>query len=214
MAVLVPDRLAQTGERPSGLERGQYWFACLFVTGWSGVLAVGLHHQFTTGEQPCPLAMLQRTFMVLAVLGAAYIVRRGLSGGLSSRDYMTGWGLVLVACVAGSLVAWRQTMLHILPGDEGYGSAVLGLHLYVWALILFQLSVVAVGCAMTVAHRVDGERLPVRGAGLRFGWFALVVAGLVIVVNLVTVFLLEGFHLTLPGDPERWQFFYDVGLLG
>ena len=31
----------------------------------------------------------------------------------------------------------RQVLLHILPGDPGYGGEVLGLHLYSWAFIVF-----------------------------------------------------------------------------
>lgn len=214
MAVLVRDRLAETGELPSPLEKAQYWFACAFVIGWSAVLCGGFYFQFARGEQPCPLCMLQRMFMVLALLGAAYVVRRGLAGRITGRDYMTGWGMALVACVAGSFTAWRQTMLHILPGDEGYGGEVFGLHLYVWAWILFQASVVAVGLVLMFAHRTAGDRVDTYGFGYRLGWFALCFAGTVIAANVVAALLLEGFHLTLPDDPERFQFFYDLRIRG
>jgi disulfide bond formation protein DsbB len=213
MALLNPDRLAQTGELPSAVERVQYWFACVFVIGWTGVLCGGFWFQFAKWEYPCPLCILQRMFMMLALLGAAYIVRRGLSGEIFRRDYLMGWGVSLVACIAGSFASWRQTMLHILPGDEGYGSPVLGLHLYVWAWILFQASVVGIGLVMMFAHSTAGRRMPVRGPGFRLGWFALVFAGAVIAANVVAVFLLEGFHPFLPDDPQRYEFFYDLNIL-
>ncbi|MEI5098382.1 disulfide bond formation protein B [Streptomyces sp. PmtG] len=203
--------LAEHG--PSGtLGQVQYWFACFFAVGWTGVVCGGLAVQFGGWEYPCPLCVVQRMFMLLAALGAAYIVRKGISGRVRGRDYMTGWGLALVACIAGGFASWRQTMLHILPGDNGYGDPVLGLHLYVWAWILFMASVVAVGIVMAFAHLTAGEEIagpPQRAAGkLVLGFL-----GLVIAVNLVAVFLLEGFHWFLPDDPQRYQFFYDVHLL-
>ncbi|MFX4293214.1 disulfide bond formation protein B [Streptomyces bohaiensis] len=214
MAVLIPDRLAQTGERPAALETGQYWFACCFVLGWSGALAAGLYYQFATGHLPCALSVLQRVFMVLALLAAAQIVRRGLAGGLSSRDHMRAWGMALVACVGGALVAGRQTMLHVIPGDPGFAGRVLGLHLYVWALLLFLAAILVLGLVMTVAHRTGEAPGPVRGAAQRTGWFVLVVAGAVIAACVVVTFAQQGFHARIPGDPDRYRLFYDLRLKG
>lgn len=212
-ALLRPDRLAETGDLPPALGRAQYWFACLFVIGWSLVLCGGFFFQFAKGEYPCPLCMLQRMFMVLALLGPAGIIRSGLDGEIRGRDYMMGWGLALVACVAGSVASWRQTMLHILPGDAGYGSEVFGLHLYVWAWLLFQASVAAIGLVLAFGHHTAERRLPLGGAVRGAGWFALLFAGAVIAANVVAVFLLEGFHWFLPDDPTRYRFFYDIHLL-
>ncbi|MGW5848283.1 disulfide bond formation protein B [Streptomyces sp. NPDC055254] len=204
---------------PTGglLGRVQYWFACVFVIGWTGVVCGGLFHQFGLWEYPCPLCVVQRMFMLLAATGAAYIIRTALSrGSVSGRDYMTGWGLSLVALIGGSFASWRQTMLHVLPGDKGYGSEVLGLHLYVWAWILFQASVVAVGIALAFAHTTADRSVPATGPGpLRtVGTFALAFLALILAVNLLAVFLEEGFHWFLPDDPTRYQFFHDVGVLG
>ncbi|MGH4035091.1 disulfide bond formation protein B [Actinomycetota bacterium Odt1-20B] len=190
----------------------QYWFACLFAVGWTGIVCAGLGVQFGSWDYPCPLCMVQRMFMLLAALGALHIVRKGMTGTVTGRDYMAGWGLALVACIAGGFASWRQTMLHILPGDKGYGAPVLGLHMYVWAWILFMASVVAVGIVMSLAHVTAAREIqirPQRTVGrLVFGFVALIIA-----VNLVAVFLLEGFHWFLPDDPTRYQFFYDVHIL-
>lgn len=195
------------------LGRIQYWFACAFVIGWTGVVCGGLLFQFVRWEHPCPLCIVQRMFMLLACIGAGHIVRQGLTGAIARRDYMMGWGLALVACVAGSFASWRQTMLHILPGDQGYGSEVFGLHLYVWAWILFQASVLAIGILMAFAHTTADRSIPEYGAYQPVGRIALWFLGMVIVVNLVAVFLEEGLHWFLPDDPTRYQFFYDVGIL-
>ncbi|MFD3697110.1 disulfide bond formation protein B [Streptomyces sp. NPDC058646] len=199
------------------LGRAQYWFACFFAVGWTAVVCGGLFYQFGLWEHPCPLCIVQRMFMLLAAMGAGYVIRTALThGAVAARDYMTGWGLSLVAVMAGSFASWRQTMLHVLPGDKGYGSEVFGLHLYVWAWILFQASVVAIGIALAFAHSTADRSVPaVRPGPYRtVGTSALWFLGLVLAVNVVAVFFEEGFHWFLPDDPDRYRFFYDVGILG
>ncbi|MET9324019.1 disulfide bond formation protein B [Streptomyces sp. NPDC003038] len=208
--------LPEAPSRGALLGRAQYWFACFFAIGWTGVVCGGLFYQFGLWEYPCPLCIVQRMFMLLAAMGAAYIIRTALTYGVvTGRDYMTGWGLSLVAVVAGSFASWRQTMLHILPGDKGYGSEVLGLHLYVWAWILFQASVVAIGIVLAFAHSTADRTVPATGPGpyRTVGTAALWFLGLVLAVNVVAVFFEEGFHWFLPDDPTRYQFLYDVGIL-
>ncbi|MCX4525998.1 MULTISPECIES: disulfide bond formation protein B [unclassified Streptomyces] len=211
MHSLLPEAPLQGGL----LGRVQYWFACFFVVGWAGVVCGGLFHQFGAGEHTCPLCVVQRMCMVLAALGAGHIVRTALrDGAVTGRDYMTGWGLALVAVVAGSFASWRQTMLHVLPGDKGYGGELFGLHLYVWAWILFQLSVVAIGVVLAFAHATADRAVPTAGPGAyrTVGLSALWFLGLVIAANLVAVFLEEGFHWFLPDDPSRYELFHDLGI--
>ncbi|WP_194833937.1 disulfide bond formation protein B [Nocardia sp. XZ_19_369] len=190
----------------------QYWLAVLFVVGWTGVICGGLGVQFGSWDYPCPLCMVQRMFMALAALGAAVIVRKGMTGAIAARDYATGWGLAIVGCVAGGFTSWRQTMLHILPGDPGYGAPVLGLHLYVWALILFVAAIATVGALLSFSHGTAAQTIPTiphRLIGLIALWFL----GIVLAINLVAVFALEGFHWFLPDDPSRYQLFYDLHIL-
>ncbi|RII14200.1 disulfide bond formation protein B [Streptomyces sp. YIM 130001] len=200
-------------EASGALGKVQYWFACLFAAGWTAIVCAGLGVQFISWDYPCPLCMIQRMFMLLAALGAGVIVRKGMTGSLAGRDYMMGWGLALVACIGGGFTSWRQTMLHILPGDKGYGSPVLGLHMYVWAWILFMASVVAIGVVMALAHRTAGSSIPESAVYRTLGRVVLWFIGLVIAVNMVAVFFEEGFHWFLPDDPARYEFFYQVGIL-
>ncbi|MEU1207030.1 disulfide bond formation protein B [Nocardia sp. NPDC005825] len=190
----------------------QYWLAVIFVVGWTGVVCGGLGVQFGTWDYPCPLCMLQRYFMILAALGGAYIVRKGMTGRLTRRDYMTGWGLAIVACFGGGFTAWRQTMLHILPGDPGYGGAVLGLHLYIWALVLFVAAITTVGVVLSFSYETAAETIPAAPHRM-IGAAALGFLGLVIVVNLVATFFLEGFHAVLPDDPSCYRLPHDLGIL-
>ncbi|ATL71503.1 disulfide bond formation protein B [Nocardia terpenica] len=195
------------------LGRLQYWLAVVFVVGWSGVVCGGLGDQFLAWDYPCPLCMVQRMFMLLAALGGAYIVRKGMTGTIAPSDYATGWGLAVIACVAGGFTAWRQTMLHILPGDPGYGGPVLGLHLYVWAWILFVAAIATVGVVLCFSEETAAQEIPDRPHRAT-GMLAIGFLALVIAVNLVSVFGEEGFHWFLPDDPQRYQLFYDLHILG
>lgn len=211
MESIVPETPLEGGL----LGRVQFWFACCFILGWAGVVCGGLAFQFALGEPACPLCLVQRMCMLLAATGAAYIVRTALTdGAVTGRAYMTGWGLSLVALVAGSFAAWRQTMLHVLPGDKGDGAEVAGLHLYVWAWILFQVSVVAIGVVLAFAHMTADRAIPATGPGWHraAGLVALWVLAAVVAVNLVAVFLEEGLHWSLPADPGRYEFFHDIGI--
>ncbi|RDI61461.1 disulfide bond formation protein B [Nocardia pseudobrasiliensis] len=190
----------------------QYRLAIVFVVGWTGVVCGGLGTQFVAWDYPCPLCMVQRVFMLLAALGGAYIVRKAMTGVVAAEDYATGWGLAIVACVAGGFTSWRQTMLHILPGDPGYGDPVLGLHLYVWALILFIAAIATIGVVTIFAEETATDAIPTRPHRL-IGTAAIAFLAVVIGINLVAVFLEEGFHWFLPDDPRRYEFFYDVGIL-
>ncbi|MGV0743167.1 disulfide bond formation protein B [Mycolicibacterium sp. XJ870] len=203
--------LPETEVSRNALGSIQYWLAVVFIIGWTGVICGGLAFQFFAWEYPCPLCMLQRMFMTLAALGGVYIVRKGMDGVIEPRDYMVGWGMAIVASIGGGFTAWRQTMLHILPGDPGYAGAFLGLHLYVWSWVLFTAAVAVIGVVFTFSYSTAATHIPAsyRTVGKLAIWFC----GAVIVINLVAVFLLEGFHWKLPDDPACYQIFYDLGIL-
>jgi disulfide bond formation protein DsbB len=202
-----------TARRQPALGQIQFWLACLFMAGWTGVVCGGLAVQFVSRDYPCPLCMVQRMFMLLAGLGGGFIVRNAMNGDIEAQDYATGWGLTLIGCTAGGFASWRQTMLHILPGDPGYGSPVLGLHLYVWALVLFVAAIAVIGVVLSLSYRTAAPTLPAvphRMIGrICFGFVAVVIA-----TNLVSIFAFEGLHWFLPDDPDRYRLFYDLHLLG
>ncbi|WP_346098375.1 disulfide bond formation protein B [Streptomyces olivaceiscleroticus] len=207
---------------PGIIARAQYWFACLFAAGWTGVLGGGLYLQLVDGEHPCPLCVVQRMFMVLALLGAAHIVRQGLRGAVPRRDYLMGWGLALVGCTAGALVAGRQAMLYLLAGDGGaaggvpagqYGGLVRGVPADFWAWLFFQASVLAIGAVLVTSHLTTARRIPLRGAHHAMGVGVLFLAGAVIAATTTAVFLEAGLNAFLLVAPGRYQLFYDLGLV-
>jgi disulfide bond formation protein DsbB len=102
-----------------------------------GVLAGSLHLQLGVGEQPCPLCLVQRSAMIGLAVGPVM----NLLWGMRPAHY----AMSIVAAVVGSAGSIRQILLHIQPGDPGYGPAVLGLHLYTWAFLTFVIAIL--GCA-------------------------------------------------------------------
>jgi hypothetical protein len=102
-----------------------------------GVLAGSLHLQLGIGEQPCPLCLIQRSAMIGIAIGPLM----NLLWGMKPAHY----AISILAAAVGSAGSIRQILLHIEPGDPGYGPAVMGLHLYTWAFITFAIAII--GCA-------------------------------------------------------------------
>ena len=93
--------------------------------------------QLIAGELPCPLCVVQRICLMLCALGPLYILRQANDGALTYRAVAIGNGIAIIAALVGAVVSTRQVLLHILPGDQGFGSPLFGLHLYTWSLIAF-----------------------------------------------------------------------------
>jgi disulfide bond formation protein DsbB len=100
------------------------------------VLAGSLFLQFGVGEQPCPLCLVQRSGMIGLAVGPIM----NLMWGLKPQHY----AISILAALVGSAGSVRQILLHIQPGDPGYGPPVLGLHLYTWALITFVIAIAGI----------------------------------------------------------------------
>ena len=58
-----------------------FWAFVAFLVAYVGILSMAMFvFQFGLGELPCPLCILQRMGMMLASLGALYVVVRALRG--------------------------------------------------------------------------------------------------------------------------------------
>jgi disulfide bond formation protein DsbB len=86
------------------------------------VLAAAYAAQFILHELPCPLCLLQRILFAALAVGPILNIRFG--------PRPSHYAMSLLAAVAGALASTRQVLLHIMPGDAGYGSALLGYHYY------------------------------------------------------------------------------------
>jgi disulfide bond formation protein DsbB len=111
------------------------------------ILAAAFAAQLLLHELPCPLCLLQRVLFATLAIGPILNIRWG--------PRPSHYALSLLAAVAGMMVSTRQILLHILPGDAGYGSALLGYHYYTWALIGFAAAVVVLAaiCCLIASSR-------------------------------------------------------------
>src|SRR5260370_36729896 len=73
------------------------------------------------------------------------------------------YALSLLAAVAGAVFSSRQVLLHIMPGDAGYGTALFGYHYYTLALIGFTAAIVLVAAILLFDRQFEEER-PTRKA--------------------------------------------------
>jgi disulfide bond formation protein DsbB len=104
------------------------------------VLAVAFAAQLVLHELPCPLCLLQRIQFAVLAIGPILNVRFG--------PRPSHYALSLLAAVAGTAFSTRQVLLHIMPGDAGYGTALFGYHYYTWALIGFAAAIVLLAAVL------------------------------------------------------------------
>jgi disulfide bond formation protein DsbB len=134
--------------------------------------------QFGQGEAPCPLCLLIR----LGMLGVGFGLLLNVIFGPRPLHY----GFVLLAAFFGAAVAMRQVLLHIVPGTGSYGSAVLGLHLYTWAFIVFVAMLVAVGTVLFFPRQFVSRGLATPRPLRILGLVVLVIGLALALANVVT----------------------------
>lgn len=189
------------------LPRLVFWSLNLWILGYTLVIGLALLLQFGEGELPCPLCMLQRYGMIASTLGALWIVRQAQAGTLTTAGYMQGLGLGTLGAFAGAVFGARQVMLHILPGDAGYGPPVLGLHLYSWAFITFAVVIIFTALLSVLAPAALPQAPKKGSAEARLSSAIGLVFLLVVAVNAVMIVFLEGFTWVLPDDPTGYDLF-------
>jgi disulfide bond formation protein DsbB len=166
------------------------------------LLAAAFAVQLNTGELPCPLCVMQRIGSMMYALGPLHILMRSRAGSLAAQDVAVGCGIAIVAALVGAAASSRQVLLHILPGDQGYGSPVLGLHLYTGSLIACACQIAASHNAARrglVAHRSSGYPPAVK--------FTVFAFALLVVANLLSVVAEAGWNWDLPADPVKYLIF-------
>ena len=96
----------------------------------AGIQTAALVFQLALGETPCPLCLLQR----VAMFGVSFGIIRNFRDGYALRND----GMSMIFALFLLVIATRQTLINIYPrpGHEYIGSAVLGLHMPVWAILI------------------------------------------------------------------------------
>src|SRR5712691_4943124 len=145
------------------------------------VLVAAFAAQLVLNELPCPLCLLQRIQFALLAIGPVLNVRYG--------PRPSHYAVSLLTAAAGAAFAMRQILLHIMPGDPGYGSALLGYHYYTWAFIGFAVAIVLIAAMLLFDGQFedDGKPQPVTlGALARAAvWLVIALAALNVIATLL-----------------------------
>jgi disulfide bond formation protein DsbB len=132
------------------------------------VLTAAFAMQLALHELPCPLCLLQRILFATLAIGPILNIRFGPR----PSHYATS----LLAATAGAVVSSRQVLLHIMPGDAGYGSALMGYHYYSWALIGFIAAIVLLASILLFDRQFDDTApQPISGGAFAQGAVWLVI---------------------------------------
>jgi disulfide bond formation protein DsbB len=135
------------------------------------ILAAAFAAQLLLHELPCPLCLLQRIQFTALAIGPILNIRFG--------PRPSHYALSLLAAVVGAAFSTRQILLHILPGDAGYGSALLGYHYYSWALIGFAAAIVLLAAVLLFDRQFEDRAAPAAAPGA----FARIAVWLVIALT-------------------------------
>jgi disulfide bond formation protein DsbB len=166
------------------------------------ILALAFGAQLMLGEPPCPLCVMQRIALMMCALGPLYTLVQSRDAPVSYRAIAIGSGIAIVSALLGAAAASRQVLLHILPGDQGFGSPLLGLHLYTWSLIAFISQIAASGLMLISAAWIEEKPIPWRMTNV-----TAIVFLVIVVVNLLSVIAEAGFSWDLPSNPVGYLLF-------
>jgi disulfide bond formation protein DsbB len=121
-----------------------YAYLLSMLTAVAGILTAAMAFQYGNGEIPCPLCLLQR----VAMFGVCFCIMQNFRPRFSYRNI----GLALVATIFLLVIAARQTLLDIYPrpGHAYIGSAVFGIHMPVWSVIVALLLLAAFAFELAV----------------------------------------------------------------
>ena len=151
----------------------------------AGLLAAAFAAQLLLNELPCPLCLLQRVMFAALAIGPILNIRFG--------PRPSHYALSLFAAVIGAVVSTRQVLLHIMPGDSGYGSAIFGYHYYTWALLGFVAAIMMLSAILLFDSQFDkNNSQPAVTAGAFARIAVWLVIGLV-ALNVISTLLECGF---------------------
>lgn len=197
----------QAADRPAPgpLVALNYAFLLAGVAGIAAILTAALFMQYVRGEIPCPLCLLQRAAMLGVCFGMLLNLRREFSG------HNTGISLVFAVLLL--IIAARQTLLDIYPrpGHAYVGSAVLGLHMPVWSVLIGLALISAFALRLAVLGgdgHMRGARLADHPTAARLANALAIYVIALAAINLVSVVLQCGlgqchtFGYVLLGGPD------------
>lgn len=111
---------------------------CILV----GIQTAAMVMQYVFGEIPCPLCLLQR----YALFGCCF----GLVLQLRPNASMRSTGLSILFTLLLLVISARQVLINLFPrpGHEYVGSAIFGIHMPVWSVIIALALLFGFGCRL------------------------------------------------------------------
>ena len=170
-----------TGARLPATLNDLFLFAVMLTM--AAILTTAMALQYYGGEIPCPLCLLQR----VAMFGVGFGVILHFRHGYSARND----GVSLLFALLLLIVSARQTLLDIYPrpGHSYIGTAVLGLHMPVWSVVIAVALLLAFAIKLAVLGGEDlRDRQPSPTLGRLAGLLCLYVIAICL-INFVSVIL-------------------------
>ena len=158
-----------------------FLFAMMLVI--AEILTFAMVLQYRGGEIPCPLCLLQR----VALFGVCFGIILHFRNGTSARND----GMSMLFALLLLIVSVRQTLLDITPrpGHSYVGSAVFGLHMPVWSVIISAAILLAFAIKFAVlgagTSRDDEQPELMNGAAEWLGYYVIALCA----INFVSVIL-------------------------
>ena len=139
---MIASDKSMTAQRLLALLNYTYLLLVMFVI--AGILTAAMTLQYVNGELPCPLCLLERAAMLGVCFGIMLNFRRGFS------YQNTGFSLLFAIVLL--VVSVRQSLLDIYPrpGHEYIGSAIFGIHMPVWSIIIALALLVAYAIKLAI----------------------------------------------------------------
>lgn len=129
----------------------------------AAILTTAMVMQYVFGELPCPLCLLQR----VAMFGVCFGIIQQFRYGTSERST----GISLIFTIVLLVISVRQTLLDLFPrpGHEYIGTAIFGIHMPVWSVIIAVALLLGFTIKLAVLGSPRGAPGMERGAILRLG---------------------------------------------
>jgi disulfide bond formation protein DsbB len=122
------------------------------VLGIAGIPTAAMYLQYANHELPCPLCLLER----VALFGVCFGVLQNFRHGFSDRN--TGCSLLFAVLLL--VISVRQSLLDIYPrpGHAYIGSAIFGIHMPVWSIIIALTLLTAYAVKLAILGGDEGLR--------------------------------------------------------
>jgi disulfide bond formation protein DsbB len=139
---------------PRTLALLNYLYLLLMMLTIAAIMSTAMAMQYFGGELPCPLCLLQRVALFGVCMGIILTFRLG--------DTNLNSGLSLLFAIFLLVISVRQSLLDIYPrpGHEYIGSAVFGIHMPVWCVLIALALLVAYAVKLSVLDGVAARAIP------------------------------------------------------